>query len=276
MTSYFAQIQYVPNPILGERINIGVVVVDANGSRFEFVKDWRRAASFGGEDVGFLREFADEAAQAGAQWLTLGEPPSPDYLSKVLRRWHNKIQFSELKPSIKSKEALLDAVAPMILRLEPDAVHHGRQIGRGRDKAVTSVSRAIGTAMRNRFGHAPRGLIQRDVQVEGEIETHQLDLAVKNGSLYGGTFAISFETGSPKMQQRDTDAIAFAIDDISEKLEDIELAVVAIPPRGGRSPTYERARHIFKEIDAKLVLEPALPKWASEMVDRLPDEVVSE
>src|SRR5271169_1868335 len=108
MASYFSQIQYVPDPITGERINVGIVTVDSAGSKFQFVQDWRRAAAFGGgEDVGFLREFAEEALKTGENWLSLDKLGSASIAAKTLSRWHNKIQFSDPLPSVKNGDELL-------------------------------------------------------------------------------------------------------------------------------------------------------------------------
>jgi hypothetical protein len=275
MTSYYSQIQYVPDPIAGEKINVGIVAVDPQGCVFRFVRDWRRAAAFGGQDVGFLREFADEAVEKGAEWFSIDHLGSPKGIATALRRWHNKIQFSELRASTKGRDDLLVEMASLFLRgAEVDAATSSQHVGRGRDKAVTSATKSLAAAMRARFGHAPRGLLQRDVTLRGQIESHQLDLAIKNGVLYGGAFAVSFETGSPKMQQRDTDAIAFALEDVARQDAQSSIAVVVLPPFS-RTPTYVRARHIFRELDVPVVEERGLSKWADSLVQQLPDEVAA-
>ncbi len=275
MTSYYSQIQYVPDPHTGERINIGLVAIDAHGSAFRFVSDWRRAASFGGEDVSFLREFAKEASDEGATWFRINESVPPEQLGKRLGRWHNKIQFTAPRPSVKARDALLESMSLLMLHIGGAEVQHVVQVSRGREKVVSSASRAIGAAMRKRFGRAPRGLIHRDLQLDGAIEKHRLDIGLKNGELYGGSFALSFEAGSPKSQQRETDAIAFALTDLRDVVEPGMFAIAVIPPRAAHSPTYDRARHIFKELKAPMVSESRLAKWATDLVDQLPENVAA-
>jgi hypothetical protein len=140
MTSYYSQIQYVPNALTGERINFGVVAVDSQGCRFHFVRDWRRAAAFGGEDVGFLREFADDALSKGSSWFSLGTDNSPALIAEVLRHWHNKIQFTELRPSTKARDELLADVSALFLKGEVDSPDAVKLTGRGREKAVPPAS----------------------------------------------------------------------------------------------------------------------------------------
>jgi hypothetical protein len=100
-----------------------------------------------------------------------------------------------------------------------------------------------------------------------------LDVGLKNGTLYGGVFAVSFETGSPKSQQRDTDAIAFALDDVKSAQPDANLAVLVLPPRPV-TPTYLRAEHIFKELHAKTLIERQLPAWATSLVQQIPEDAL--
>jgi hypothetical protein len=277
MTTYYAQIQYVPDPIAGERINVGIVALDEHGCTYKFVRDWRRAATFGGQEVGFLRAFADEAIETGGDWFSLRQIGNTEGVSTALRHWNNKIQFSELKPSTKGRDDLIAEMATIFLHGETPVAEATATsyIGRGREKVVSSVSKSLGAAMRARYGHAPRGLLQRDVLVKGHIESHELHVGLKNGALYGGAFTVSYETGSPKMQQRDTDAIAFALEDLARQPIKNKLAVVVLPPPDP-TLTFNRARHIFRELDVPIVVERGLAKWAKSLVETLPDELTAD
>jgi hypothetical protein len=275
MTSYFSQIQYVPDPITGERINVGVVAIDAAGSAFQFVADWRRAAGFGGESVEFLREFAARAHENGSEWFVASH--SVDELKRKLGGWHNKIQFSEPMLSVKKRDELLADVAVRILHIEPESgsVDPARPRCRGRDTAISWTAKSLGAAMKKRFGKPIKGLIQRDLIVSGEIESHEVHLGLKNGAFYGGVFALSFETGSPRSQQRDTDAIAFALDDLNKKEAGLDVAVIVIPPNETSRP-FERAKHIFDSIDTPMLEEIELGDWSTQLVERLPADILDQ
>src|SRR5512141_879657 len=58
MPSKYALIQYRPDRGRDERLNIGVIAWDADGAHVVFIESWERARLFGGQDVAFLREFA--------------------------------------------------------------------------------------------------------------------------------------------------------------------------------------------------------------------------
>jgi len=52
MTPYYTVVQCVPDPIAGERINIGVIVLGEGRLSCRFVRTWRRVAQFAREDIG--------------------------------------------------------------------------------------------------------------------------------------------------------------------------------------------------------------------------------
>ena len=59
MTSHYSIVQYVPDPIADERINVGVIATGENGTvRVRFLGHWQRVHQFGRGDVSFLQEFA--------------------------------------------------------------------------------------------------------------------------------------------------------------------------------------------------------------------------
>ena len=72
MPSNYAIVQYRPDPASDERLNIGVIAWDADGAHAVFVDTWERVRSFGGCDIGFLREFAQSMQMRLAEDLLSG------------------------------------------------------------------------------------------------------------------------------------------------------------------------------------------------------------
>jgi Protein of unknown function (DUF3037) len=66
MPGYYSVVQYLPDPVTDERVNIGVITYGDGGIRCRFLRTWTRVRMFGGEDVSFLREFAAGVTQATA------------------------------------------------------------------------------------------------------------------------------------------------------------------------------------------------------------------
>ena len=112
MTARYTVVQYVPDPMAGERINFGVITWDDEAICSRFVTDWRHVRSFGKEDIGFLRDFVDAVAGATSKQLGLpaiGETEELDSsrLEKMIGTWGYSIQFAEPRGSTKNAEALL-------------------------------------------------------------------------------------------------------------------------------------------------------------------------
>jgi Protein of unknown function (DUF3037) len=116
MTSRYSVIQYRPNPIADERINIGVLAFDDETVRVHFLSRWDRVRCFGiSEDISFLRDFAHRMKQSVENGL-LFPGDKPDNLPKherlieVSKNWANSIQITQPCGSLENVDALLDDV----------------------------------------------------------------------------------------------------------------------------------------------------------------------
>jgi hypothetical protein len=113
MASYYSIIQYVPNPIANERINIGVLIFDEKEIKVKFLKNWNRVKNFCMGDITFLRDFESQMQKAVSQGLLFpGDPlldqPRQERLQRVSENWMNSIQFTEPNFSLKSVDKLLE------------------------------------------------------------------------------------------------------------------------------------------------------------------------
>jgi hypothetical protein len=106
MSTHYAIIQYVPNPIADERINIGVVVLGEGTSRIQFLNNWDRVKTFGGEDISFLLEFTERFPDFNAEI-----PITLDWVQSAAVRWQNSIQIRYGGASLDGvDEVLVDVV----------------------------------------------------------------------------------------------------------------------------------------------------------------------
>jgi hypothetical protein len=120
MASWYSIIQYVPDPIADERINVGVLVFDDNLARVQFLQDWKRVKDFGGGDIGFLRDFEKEMNKAVAEGLLFpgdrpNDKPRVERVQKVAQGWMNSIQFTEPHGSLKPIDKLFQDVVKKYL-----------------------------------------------------------------------------------------------------------------------------------------------------------------
>jgi hypothetical protein len=144
MTSRYSIIQYVPNPIADERINIGVIVFDEEIIKVHFLRSWERVKAFGKEDIRFLRDFAARMVKASKDGLLFPHYDSNNELSrvdrvrKVSREWANSIQLTEPRGSLENIESVFQDVISTYLvdEIPPQKNTHGDEISQKRSNCI--------------------------------------------------------------------------------------------------------------------------------------------
>lgn len=119
MPSYYSVIRFLPDPIAEEFINVGTVVGDDDGAIVSLVQDMRRAVAFSrytGVVIDFVELFKHWNTQAKAG-MTKTE------LLAIANNWHNSIQLTEPRASLKSKEDLQKEVNAAFLKTDPSPEH---------------------------------------------------------------------------------------------------------------------------------------------------------
>lgn len=273
MASFYTIVRYVPDPIADERTNIGVIVFGEGQVRSRFITNWQRAQSLGGEDLSFLKSFGRLVQQAAsAQKPLLPDIPSwsEEVVKRIAGRWHNSIQISEPRGSLKSPDALLKEVTDLYLRLNT----RPRKTGSYQTKrtAVTRGRRSIAAAVERRFGPgAAEGLLQGNKSVPGKFDQHAFDIVLKNGTYLLAAQGLSFQLPDPSSIDTEIEVTAWAIDDVHKQYPTLPLAVLAVPPLS-HSSKFDRAEKIFRGLGAELITvwgDDALTDWAAARVDAL-------
>jgi len=131
----------------------------------------------------------------------------------------------------------------------------------------------LSSAFELRFERKARGLIKQHALVSGRRTNHKLDVGVVNGSLYAGAFALSFTTDQAGRQWKDTDAVAFAVEDLRAKRETIPLGVVLDIPDGGTEAS-DRAAALLRDMQVETIAMESLDEWARRAITAVPDSLV--
>lgn len=262
-SSYFTVVQYVPDLVADERINIGLIAVRGEKIKGRFIRNWTRIRTFGGEDLSFLKEFADRVGK----W-TPAEPPIPAFdqeirlteqgLREVAGSWSNSIQFTELRASVLTPDQLLDELAPKFLRESTRA----RAAYRDRRMAARLAYGRVEEAVRKAVGTKSKEIVKRNPLLKGNLDSHQFDVGLVNGKISLAARGLSFEGPTTRDLQREVDAAAWAVDDVREIDSEVPLVIVAIPPRSSRSKAYDNAIRVFDGLNAKVVNETEVDEWA--------------
>lgn len=120
MSCKYSIIQYFPNPINGERINIGIVVIDDNDTiKLTFLTNWNRVKAFAidSNDITYLFGCVAKFEKLAAQnvFYVRDDRTNLQRLLFVINNWHYLIQFTDLRGSLDSIDALLLALVKEFL-----------------------------------------------------------------------------------------------------------------------------------------------------------------
>ncbi len=67
----------------------------------------------------------------------------------------------------------------------------------------------------------------------------RMDVGIASGNFYGGAFALSFATAQSEKQLKDTDAVAFAVDDMTAARDQVTLSYDFHPPSSTSSANWK-------------------------------------
>jgi hypothetical protein len=273
MASRYSIVQYVPNPIADERINIGVVTFDDNDVRVQFLNNWSRVQAFGREDIHFLRDFAKRMNFAASEGLLFpgDEPdgtPKHERLKKIAQGWINSIQFTEPRGSLKNVESLLEDIAQTYLvNVVPTKTKRNRQDAA---KITTSIIRK--TLISYDDKPALKEMLKNDFSVKGSHKEHKFDAVVANGQPYFAAHGISFEVHIPESLQ---DSISWMILDVKESDPKLPIGIVALPPKQEwqdyekLNKVYQTTISTYRSLGAEVLQENEVQPWASQTIDKL-------
>jgi hypothetical protein len=275
MPSNYTIIQYCPDPVGDERLNIGVIAWDAGGAHVEFVETWERARSFGGRNVAFLRDFAQSMQSRLSEEMELLVDELTDGLvEQLIGDVAHSVQLTPARGDSEDAQKLVSSLASRFLYSPPPRAKKARD----RRTAAGHAYRAIKAAVSGQAPDAakPRVLFHRNLA--GKFGDHQFDVILANGRPLAAADALSFEIRSKGLLQREVDATAWALDDVRRLHQDMPLAVFVLPPTNTETEkVFRSAAKIFKGLGAKMTdSESAMARWATHQACRPPDKRAPE
>lgn len=278
MPARYTVVQYVPDAIADERINIGVIAFTEDRVLPQFLQDWSRVRKFGGSDVEFLKGFARELKQSASPTIFLegfavgGGALTAATIMAASGAWTNNIRFTEPRASLRTVEDVLTEMSARFLS-EP---LHKRRGARDRRHARLIVVRHIRHGLELRMGEEADALVRTRKQIEGLLQAHRFDAVVANGIPYFAAQALSFEMPDADRLKRDVDATAWQLSDVHAFNPALPLAVLALPPRpqygdaDRAAVVYEEGTKVFRQLKAEVLGEDEVEAWATRQSQRLP------
>lgn len=265
MPSFYSIVRYVPDPVNGECINIGVLAFDESEVRSRFLRDWGRVRQFTGADPKFLRALVSDlgAATGPSQQLPgIGaiDALTGERIRALATSAVGSIQISTPRASTLSVDHLVDDLAGRMLQ---DSRPQRREYA-GHQKAARLAFDALFSALSESIGPRSSQVLNKKVPLQGQLEGHTIDIAIKNGKLFAGTQGFAFSSSSPSGMNRDIDALAWFLDDVRKSNPDLPLSVVALFT-SRRSNAYERVQRVVEGLKATFVQESQLTTWSREI-----------
>jgi hypothetical protein len=274
MVSRYSLIQYVPDPIASERINLAVLVFDEDEIRVRFLENWKRVHSFGPENIEFLKNFAVRMNCAVGDGLFVPDEPNNDLsrserLLKISQDWQNIIQITPPRKSLGEIDVVLDEIAAIFLK-EPLIETKPRLRDRQAAAKLTKVT--VREVLKQRFKpDFVKILLNQYNILSGRRESHQFDATVVNGKPYFAVHGVSFEIHPPKTT---TESVSWMISDVRDTNSDVPLAVLALPPKpktfdyAELMKLYEQKTGLYRELGAIVLGEQDLETWAHRQIPK--------
>ena len=282
MPAKYSVVQYFPDPVSGERINIGVLVFGDGQIRSKFLNDWERVRRFADGDIDTAKAFSEWVkyetqhpydAPASTPLRNISAPLHLDtnLIERMSGEWSNAIQLTPPQPSLEEPEALLARLTKVFLR-EPqrrDATFRDREF------VAHHAFHALRDAVARRLdSNTARTVVKSNYVVGGKLVPNiPVDLAVQNGQIFLVSQAVSFETPDPGVVDRQVREAIYRLRDIRDLRSGIMLDVVALPPTPEQHPSgrileaFEALPEMCQQIGAKLVLDQNVPDWADDIAN---------
>lgn len=296
MTSYFSVVQCVPNPISGERMNVGVIAFDDRRMLTKFTNNWKRLNCIGIADPQFIRDFAENLSSANNQFLPTqqrlmapfgAKEFTADLVARASREWGNAIQLTTPRASTLAIEDLLEEAVEIYLRVGLRVDSSNDRAGRRTKTSVISAAESVlHQAVANRFGErTATRLITKDVKLQGREFPHRPDFGLKGALLYWVGYGISFEIQDWSELDTQVRKLLFNITDIHNRTsinyEAMPLSVLAVAPDNADDQyleLYESLSKAAKQNGAEFIDEDknSLVTWADHVAARIPSQEARE
>jgi hypothetical protein len=269
MVSKYSVVQYLPDPLIDERINIGVVAFSGDETRIRFLHSWNRVEKFALSNIDFVKEFSVQAYQEIPSQLILSEEDKDINLvearfNSIFGNSINCIQFTQPKASLKSLDELVLYASQRFL-VEPKS----QKVIKPRDRQ--DAKKATVSGIRNALiKNDAKELLKTKYDLLGSRAKHNFDVVAANGKPLLAAHGISFEINEPRLV---LDALAYRIGDVKLDNSHFPIAVVILPPLESAASyeqllhSYDEAVSVYKNMGADVLLEGQISDWASNIIE---------
>jgi hypothetical protein len=276
MTTKYSVIQYLPNPLADERINVGIVAFDDDEWRVVFTDSWQRIQYFAGEDEPFLRELKTKLLEDKEEVRKLVlhiervYAKSEDHQIQTTT-WMSILQFTQPQTSILGVQETLEMThphfLPQITALSKYALHAcqeelicapGIHIERPRNrKAVAGLVVKDLLDVLLDLPQASNLRLEKKEVIQGRRQSHTFDAAIVNGKPLLAAQGVSFEVNQTSNTQKYLSSVSWMISDVKDFDPDFQIVVYVLPPKenGTHVRIYDETVKVYEDLGARVLTE---------------------
>ncbi len=267
--SQYSVIQYVPDPIRDERVNIGVVLIcpDLRFADARITTSLRRARQLAPDrDVTFLSAVRRDLERTLEEFASSGTQPSlpwhpPEQAAELLRSMSG--QFANSVQLTAPRGALHPDPAALLDRL------HAQYVGAASAKPRAADRRRVRRAVRRELEIVGLGaLIRTDLRVEGKHDEYAFDIGLVNGSPKQLVTAMSLVKDDKAAVRNDLYSHAWQFEDVRDAGFRGSIALVAHATQG-RMDLIKLGKSIMRDMGGELVELPEAKQWAELVAIRI-------
>lgn len=243
MATRFSIVQYVPDTVADERVNIGMVAWDDKNIVCRFLNNWERVRRFSGCDISMLKDFARDFSRTVLQ-PSLALANSDQFLSAatiegIIKKYERSIQFTRSRGAIEPPTKLIDDLVRLYLRDPSREVKYPRS----RSVAARIVTGGLIAAVKKLYLLSqteikPEKYVKQRISIQGAIEKHTFDVGVVNGRIISAVRALSFETSDIEKLKREIEATNWRIEDAHKKFHQTSFGVLLWCQKEARGQKY--------------------------------------
>jgi hypothetical protein len=269
----YSVVQFVPDPVRQEVLNVGVVVAQGRSLAAKVIPQNQagRLRAVGYErNLGFLRDLEEELNRGRVPEQT--ELPegqtawTTNDLEKAAREWGGTIRFTPVRPGRVAADR--DALEYMYAKLVPTkaAVQRGHTRSSVKKRVRTNLLKLVSRRYANQD---PKELVHSGQRAKGKLEAHKFDYGIGNGRPFHLVQTVSFDVEDRESLATELDATKWAITDLrNARTKTVPLSVVASGTK--QKELREQTGDVLNKLDAHLFGEDDFEEWLGYVEDSLP------
>ena len=240
MATNYTVVQYVPDPVADERVNVGIIAWNETEIKLHFVSDFKRAQRLGNVSMlPAIDQVKDYLLEIEAQPF---DGSTAERIKTMVQESYNLIQFRPISITRSAPSAAVVELSSTFLKEQNRAVARTRRGSAWVNnlfirKAETVVQKVWGsTAATVDIDH----IFKPHASIEGDLTQHKTSFALQNGVLRLVGLADSMETQVSAEKQG---KVMFDAQDLRRANRNVLMTCLLLPPRDPNERAIETYRN---------------------------------